>query len=97
MNDVVHGHCDAQFEKVADALAEEMASGEELGAAIAVDVDDDDELVVDIWGGHAHPAKTASIRSVLRPGQARPSIRLGDVSSSPAGPNQPAPQAVWRI
>jgi hypothetical protein len=24
MNDVVHGHCDAQFEKVADALAEEI-------------------------------------------------------------------------
>jgi hypothetical protein len=25
MNDVVHGHCDTQFEKVADELAEEIA------------------------------------------------------------------------
>jgi CubicO group peptidase (beta-lactamase class C family) len=56
MNDVVHGHCDARFEKVADALAEELASGEELGASIAVDIDG--ELVVDIWGGHADRAKT---------------------------------------
>jgi hypothetical protein len=48
MNDV-HGHWDPQFEKVADALGEEIPSGEELGATIALDVDG--ELVVDISGG----------------------------------------------
>jgi CubicO group peptidase (beta-lactamase class C family) len=56
MNDAVHGHCDTRFEKVADALADEIAKGEELGASIAVDIDG--ELVVDIWGGHADRAKT---------------------------------------
>jgi len=56
MNDVVHGHCDSRFQKVADALAEEITNGEELGASIALDIDG--ELVVDIWGGHADRAKT---------------------------------------
>ncbi|MDT7764013.1 MAG: hypothetical protein QOC63_3433 [Mycobacterium sp.] len=56
MNDAVHGHCDTRFDKVADALADEIAKGEELGASIAVDIDG--ELVVDIWGGHADRAKT---------------------------------------
>ena len=58
MNDAVHGHCDSRFEKVADALAHEIANGEELGASIAVDIDG--ELVVDIWGGHADRAKTVA-------------------------------------
>mgnify|MGYP001228439800 CR=1 FL=1 len=58
MNDAVHGHCDSRFEKVADALADEMAKGAELGASIAVDIDG--ELVVDIWGGHADRAKTVA-------------------------------------
>jgi CubicO group peptidase (beta-lactamase class C family) len=57
VNDVVHGRWDARFDKVADALAEEITSGEELGASIAVDIDG--ELVVDIWGGYADRAKTA--------------------------------------
>jgi CubicO group peptidase (beta-lactamase class C family) len=56
MNDVVHGHCDSRFDKVADALAEEITSGEEVGAAIAIDIDG--ELVVDMWGGHADAAQT---------------------------------------
>jgi CubicO group peptidase (beta-lactamase class C family) len=56
MNDAVNGHCDSRFAKVADALADEIAKGEELGASIAVDIDG--ELVVDIWGGHADRAKT---------------------------------------
>jgi len=58
MNAAVHGHCDSRFEKVADALADEIAKGEELGASIAVDIDGD--LVVDIWGGHADRAKTVA-------------------------------------
>jgi CubicO group peptidase (beta-lactamase class C family) len=56
MNDAVYGHCDTRFEKVADALADEIAKGEELGASIALDIDG--ELVIDIWGGHADRART---------------------------------------
>jgi CubicO group peptidase (beta-lactamase class C family) len=45
----VSGSCDARFEPVRDALAEQLDSGEEVGASIAVDIDGD--TVVDIWGG----------------------------------------------
>jgi CubicO group peptidase (beta-lactamase class C family) len=45
----VSGDLDARFEPVRDALAEQLASGNELGASIVVDVDG--ETVVDIWGG----------------------------------------------
>ena len=55
MSDVA-GVCDPRFESVAEALADEIARGEELGASIAVDLDG--ELVVDIWAGHADRAKT---------------------------------------
>jgi CubicO group peptidase (beta-lactamase class C family) len=53
---VIDGHCDGRFADVATALADEIATGGELGAAIAVDVDG--ELAVDIWGGYADGAKT---------------------------------------
>jgi CubicO group peptidase (beta-lactamase class C family) len=53
---VLQGHYDARFEDLVAALADEVTSGGELGAAIAVDIDG--ELVVDIWGGHADRAKT---------------------------------------
>ncbi|MCT7657985.1 serine hydrolase domain-containing protein [Mycobacterium deserti] len=56
MSDEVHGRWDTRFDKVAEALAEEIVAGEELGASIAVDIDG--ELVVDIWGGYANRAKT---------------------------------------
>ena len=56
MRNAVHGHADAQFDNVADALADELSTGAEVGAAIAIDIDG--ELVVDIWGGHADAAKT---------------------------------------
>jgi len=56
MDKVVHGHCDARFAKLADALGRAIDDGEEVGAAIAVDIDG--ETVVDIWGGHADAAKT---------------------------------------
>jgi CubicO group peptidase (beta-lactamase class C family) len=52
----VQGHCDARFDKVADALGQAIADGEETGAAIAIDIDG--ETVVDIWGGYADAAKT---------------------------------------
>jgi CubicO group peptidase (beta-lactamase class C family) len=56
MNNAVQGQCNTRFSKVADALADEIAKGEELGASIAVDIEG--ESVVDIWGGHADRAKT---------------------------------------
>jgi len=56
MNDVVHGHWDNRFDKVADALGRAITDGEEIGAAIAVDIEG--ELVVDIWGGHADADRT---------------------------------------
>lgn len=52
----LNGHCDARFDKVADALAQAISSGEEVGAAIAIDVGG--QSVVDIWGGYADAAKT---------------------------------------
>jgi CubicO group peptidase (beta-lactamase class C family) len=56
VNNVVQGHWDPRFDKVAAALADEISSGEEVGAAIAIDIGG--ETVVDIWGGHADAAKT---------------------------------------
>jgi CubicO group peptidase (beta-lactamase class C family) len=56
VNELLHGYCDPRFDKVAEALAEEITTGGEVGAAIAIDIDG--ELVVDMWGGHADAAKT---------------------------------------
>ncbi|MDX1886753.1 serine hydrolase domain-containing protein [Mycolicibacterium sp. 120270] len=56
MTAAVHGHVTAPFDKVAKALAEEIDSGNEVGASIAVDIDG--ETVLDIWGGHADEAKS---------------------------------------
>jgi CubicO group peptidase (beta-lactamase class C family) len=53
VHEVLHGRCDPRFEKVADALAEKITRGEEVGAAIDIDI----ELVVGMWGGHADTAK----------------------------------------
>jgi CubicO group peptidase (beta-lactamase class C family) len=58
MNDVVHGHCDKRFGDLRAALADNIASGEEVGACIAVDIDG--ESVVDIWGGFADAARTTA-------------------------------------
>ena len=58
MPPAVHGHADARFDKVADALAEEIACGAEVGAAIAIDIDG--ESVLDVWGGHADAARTVA-------------------------------------
>ncbi|MET0134078.1 MAG: serine hydrolase domain-containing protein [Kibdelosporangium sp.] len=45
----VSGNFDERFRPVRDALAEQLDSGNELGAGIVVDVDG--RTVVDIWGG----------------------------------------------
>ncbi len=52
----VEGHCDPAFEPVRDALAVALASGLEVGAALAVYVDG--AAVVDLWGGYADAART---------------------------------------
>ena len=45
----VNGSCDSRFKEIRDVLEANLASGDELGASIAVDIDG--EVVVDIWGG----------------------------------------------
>ncbi|WP_018179712.1 serine hydrolase domain-containing protein [Jongsikchunia kroppenstedtii] len=52
----VSGTCDPRFTAVRDALAANIQADEEVGAAIAVDIDG--ELVVDIWGGHRDIGRT---------------------------------------
>jgi CubicO group peptidase (beta-lactamase class C family) len=53
---IVNGPCGPAFQGVRDALAEVLASGFEVGAALAVYVDGRD--VVDLWGGYADAART---------------------------------------
>jgi CubicO group peptidase (beta-lactamase class C family) len=52
----VEGTCGERYEPVRTALAAQLASGGELGAAIVVNVDG--ETVVDIWGGFRDEART---------------------------------------
>jgi CubicO group peptidase (beta-lactamase class C family) len=54
------GVCDERFTALRDELAQRLAVGDELGAAIAVFVDG--EPVVDLWGGWADVARTAPWR-----------------------------------
>ena len=51
----VHGLCEPGFAPVRRAFAGILASGAEVGAALAVHVDR--QLVVDLWGGHADAAR----------------------------------------
>ena len=57
VGETVRGRWDSRFDPLAEALADELARGEELGASIAVDIDG--ELVADIWGGYADRAQTS--------------------------------------
>jgi CubicO group peptidase (beta-lactamase class C family) len=56
MAEEIHGYCAKGFESVRDALAASFARGEEIGASVAADVAG--ETVVDLWAGHADPART---------------------------------------
>ncbi len=56
MTDVVHGTADSRFDKVRSLLSDNILSGEEVGASIAVDLHG--EMIVDLWGGHADAART---------------------------------------
>ena len=51
MPEQLDGTCDDRFEGVRAALGTNLASGEELGAAIVVNLDG--ENVVDLWGAPA--------------------------------------------
>ena len=46
----IKGHCASKFHAVRDMFAENIASGEDVGASFAATIDG--EMVVDIWGGH---------------------------------------------
>ncbi len=52
----IHGSCHPSYERVREAFVEGFRSRNEIGAAVAVIVDG--EPVVDLWAGHADPART---------------------------------------
>ncbi len=52
----VKGSCSVRFDAVRDALAEKLASGDELGASIVINIDG--EVVADMWGGFRDEART---------------------------------------
>ncbi len=52
----VEGHCTQKFEELRDVLGASLASGEDLGASVAVILEG--ETVADLWGGWADEART---------------------------------------
>ncbi|KAL2444881.1 Beta-lactamase domain-containing protein 2 [Exophiala dermatitidis] len=52
----IQGHCDSKFYNVRDLLQQNIDSGEELGAAIVINVDG--KNVVDIHGGYVDASRT---------------------------------------
>jgi CubicO group peptidase (beta-lactamase class C family) len=52
----VQGRCDARFEALRGVFGEQLASGNELGASIVVDVEG--QTVVDLWGGWRDAERT---------------------------------------
>ena len=50
------GTCSARFEPLRELFAAKLASGEDLGASLVVNIDS--EVVVDLWGGWADEART---------------------------------------
>ena len=52
----VHGHCDPRFAAVAKAFEENFRLRDEVGAAVAVTLNN--EPVVDLWAGFADQART---------------------------------------
>ena len=52
----VQGTCDKRFDPVREELASRLASGDELGASLVIDIDG--EVVADLWGGFADEART---------------------------------------
>jgi len=52
----IQGTCDPRFERVREAFEENFASGDEVGAAVAITLDGNP--VVDLWGGFKDAART---------------------------------------
>jgi CubicO group peptidase (beta-lactamase class C family) len=50
------GRCDSRFDPLRELFAAKFASGEDLGASLALNIDG--EMVVDLWGGWADEART---------------------------------------
>src|SRR5215472_16414969 len=50
------GTCGARFDPLRELFAAKLASGEDLGASLAVSIDG--EMVVDLWGGWPDEART---------------------------------------
>ncbi|MFE5284000.1 serine hydrolase domain-containing protein [Nocardia sp. NPDC056611] len=50
------GHCSPQFDQLRTTFEQNIASGEELGASIVIDIDG--ETVVDLWGGYRDSERT---------------------------------------
>lgn len=100
---IVHGHCEPRFARVRDALEEVLASGFEVGAALAVCIDT--HAVIDLWGGHADAARTrpwqrdtiVNLFSVGKAVTAVCALRLADAGrldlDAPVGPGASQPPA----
>jgi len=56
MADIVHGTADPRLDRVRALLAENLSSGAELGASVAVDLHG--ETLADLWGGYADASRT---------------------------------------
>jgi CubicO group peptidase (beta-lactamase class C family) len=52
----IQGTCDERLWPVRDELAARLASGDELGASLVIDIDG--EVVADLWGGFRDEART---------------------------------------
>ena len=52
----IQGSCDERFAAVRQALAQNLDSGEDLGASVVLDLDG--QVAVDLWGGYADEART---------------------------------------
>jgi len=52
----VHGSNDSRFDAMRDVLSNNLDSGDDVGASVAVMLDG--EMVVDLWGGFADQART---------------------------------------
>jgi CubicO group peptidase (beta-lactamase class C family) len=55
-NNEIQGTCGMEYARVRDAFVEGFRSRGEIGAAVCVTIDG--EPVVDLWAGHADPART---------------------------------------
>lgn len=52
----IHGHCDPRFAALREAFRQNFEEGLDIGASLGATYKG--ELVVDIWAGHADPART---------------------------------------